>query len=251
MKSNKLYNLALITMITVVIYSLSDMVSFSITLNSTEKTSDLISLLMTSISAISTVVAVTIAYLAYRQWHKPNTYLELLKTRKNLLNKLREIGRSGYIANDTIRLRIIDALGNFQPVFNNTSASPLSDEEKRILLDEIIQYKTTTLEIDSLITESLKERTILFYKSPKELEQKIDSFLRHEQGRTNIISHCIDLIQKLFSDNIEEEERAVILDMLRMRLKHVNNLLSHTENIATIEDIRTDIEKELRRFTSG
>lgn len=219
-----------------------------ININFDMKTIEIIQVIISGVGVITTGVAVLIAYKAYQQWHKPNSYSELLKARKKLIGELIEIERIVHITSDQIRLPLIKTLNNFEIVFKGTEIHELSDDEKVVLIEELKNHRKKLKPAYKYISNCIRDSELLFHKTPKTLKENLDKFTRTNTAYLFILTSSLDNSIKLLSTTNKETEEMNIT-MIRTRIKHINEFLREQQREVTAEKLKQLIEKELREFS--
>jgi hypothetical protein len=163
-------------MITLAAYSLSETAHITVNISGNSSTTDIIALFFNALTALATVAAVIIAYIAYKQWHKPTTYIELIKDRTELLQKTQEIYRLTNQNVREIRLYILYAIDIFA---DKEKKKNIYDDSKFTEMDfSLKRISSDSKKVNRLIRECLYDHELLFHKTSDDLSKTLDDFLK-------------------------------------------------------------------------
>lgn len=205
---------------------------------------ELIELILSGVSTAGTIATLYIAMLAYKNWHKPNRYIELVKERKELLFNIRESARLQGTTLNEIRMPIIKTIKTIEEdaEINKKSLShldlTLTKETLQDLLKEIEKIR------ESLVKCS-RNQELIFHKTDETLKEHLNNFLKSSTITFVVLkSTCKEAI--LVIENEINYDKKMQSEKLREGLGYINKNISTVYNQEI--EIKNSIEKELENF---
>lgn len=213
----------------------------------------IIELILLAISAVSGITTLYIAIIAYKNWHKPNKYEALRKSREELYSNAKNATHFIEKEIDEIRLTIIDVIN----IINKNNSDKVTDNEKSITYKRLsntadqMDIKIEEIKHKKEILENIYNSSQLLFHKPKiEIEKEIEKN-RQEISKDFIILNRTYYNLKfahIYTDHILKHEiEQEILD-LKESLKYFNSRLSlHHNNLFNLKNI---LESEIHDFVS-
>ena len=205
---------------------------------------ELIELILSGVSTAGTIATLYIAMLAYKNWHKPNRYIELVKERKELLFNIRESARLQKTTLDEIRIPITKIIKIMEEdtEINEKSLSYLD----LILTKETLQDLLKEIEkIRESLVKCSRNQELLFHKTDETLKENLNNFLKRSTITfVVLISTCKEAI--LVIENKITYDKKTRSKKLRENLGYINKNISTAYNQQI--EIKISIEKELENF---
>lgn len=201
MKKHHIYTAISLLMITLAAYSLSTTAHITVNISGDSSTTEIIALFFNALTTLATVAAVIIAYIAYKQWHKPTTYIELIKDRTELLKKTQEIYRLTNQGVKEIRLYILYAIDIFSDKEENEK---IYDDSKSTEMDfSLKRISSDSKKVNRLIIECLYDHELLFHKTSDDLSKTLDDFLKDYISANRQVEMATELCSESLNDNTD------------------------------------------------
>lgn len=213
----------------------------------------IIELILLAISAVSGITTLYIAIIAYKNWHKPNKYEALRKSREELYSNVKNATHFIEKEADEIRLIIANVIDLMERIISDNiilNDKEVINERLNNIADEMEKKIEKITQKREIVENIFNSSQLLFHKPKIDVEKEIEKYSQEiSRDFKNLSKIYYNLkISHIYTNNISRCEIEQEILELNESLEYFKSRLNlHHNNLLNLKNI---LESEIHDFVS-